>query len=79
MFIRRTRPSMAHLEARIALFGAGAILAMVGIWSGQGWLINVAIGVLLIGFALRFLRRRDEIPPDDDGSGHDGDLTSAGH
>ena len=52
MFIRRTQPTMRHLEARIALFGAGAILAMVGIWAQQGWLINVAIAVLLIGFML---------------------------
>jgi hypothetical protein len=66
MFMRRSRPSMAYLEARVALFGAGAILAMVGIWAQQGWLVNVAIGVLLVGFALRFLRWRQEPPSDED-------------
>jgi hypothetical protein len=67
MFLRRTQPTLAHLEWRIRLFGAGAILAMVGIVTEQGWLINVAIGVLLIGFALRFVGRRpgDSADPDD--------------
>jgi hypothetical protein len=27
-------------------------------WSGQRWLINIAIGVLLLGLALRFLPER---------------------
>ena len=57
MLVRRSPGSLAFLEARIALFGAGAILGMVGIWAEQGWLINVAIGVLLVGFALRFAKR----------------------
>ena len=30
---------------------------MVGIWAEQGWLVNLAIGVLLVGFALRFAKR----------------------
>ena len=68
MFMRRTQPSLQHLEARIALFGAGAILAMVGIWAEQAWLINIAIAVLLIGFALRFASGRREEPPSDDDS-----------
>jgi hypothetical protein len=62
MLVSRSRARSArHLEWRIRIFGVGAILAMVGIWSELGWLINVAIGVLLMGFALRFLPdRRDE-------------------
>jgi hypothetical protein len=64
MSISRTPPSPAHLEWRIRLFGAGAILALVGIWSEQRWLINVAIGVLLIGFAMRFLGGRGSDEPD---------------
>jgi hypothetical protein len=58
MLIPRTRSPAAHLEWRIRIFGAGAILALVGMWSEQGWLINIAIGVLLIGLALRFLPSR---------------------
>ena len=58
MVTLRSAPSMAYLEWRIRIFGAGAILAMVGIFTAQGWLIDVAIGVLLIGFAMRFLKGR---------------------
>jgi hypothetical protein len=69
MFISRSRePSPRHVEWRIRLFGAGGILAMVGLWYGQEWLINVAIGVLLIGFGLRFVRRRGDEPADHDPS-----------
>ena len=69
MLIPRTRPSPAHLEWRVRLFGAGAILALVGIWFEARWLINIAIGVLLIGLALRFLPDRRAGPPaGDDGA-----------
>jgi hypothetical protein len=68
MLIRRTQPMLAHLEWRIRLFGAGAILAIVGIWFEQDWLVNLAIGVLLVGFGLRFLGRREHTASDDDGS-----------
>jgi hypothetical protein len=64
MFISRSNPSLAYLEWRVRIFGAGAILAMVGIFTQQNWLIDVAIGVLLIGVALRFLGRR--AAPDED-------------
>ena len=60
IFIRRSKTSLAHLEWRIRLFGVGAILAMVGIWADQRWLVNVAIIVLLVGFGLRLLRARPE-------------------
>ncbi|MSR36078.1 MAG: hypothetical protein EXR95_05455 [Gemmatimonadetes bacterium] len=60
MFVDRSSGSLAHVEWKVRLFGAGAILAVVGIWSQQGWLINLAIAVLLLRFALRFLSRRAE-------------------
>ncbi len=44
-----------HLEWRVRLFGAGAVLAVVGMFTEQGWLIDLAIVVLLAGFALRFV------------------------
>ena len=52
---RRPDRPVRHLEARIALFGAGAILALVGMAMEQSWLINVAIGVLIVGILVRFL------------------------
>jgi hypothetical protein len=51
---RRERP-VRHLEWRVRLFGAGAIMAIVGIATEQNWLINVAIAVLAAGVLLRFL------------------------
>jgi hypothetical protein len=66
MFVSRSEPTLAHLEWRVRLFGAGGILAIVGIFTDQGWLIDVAIAVLLCGFALRFLGRRRAADVDDD-------------
>lgn len=42
------------LEWRVRLMGAGAIVALVGIWADATWLVNVAIGLLVLGFLLRF-------------------------
>jgi hypothetical protein len=66
MFVSRRPGSAGHLEWRIRIFGVGAIVGMVGIWSDQGWLVNVAIAVLLIGFAMRFLRRAEAAEDPDD-------------
>lgn len=72
IFARRSGERSPHLEWRIRLFGVGAILGMVGIWAQQGWLVNAAIAVLLVGFALRFRRRSG----DADASERDGDPTA---
>lgn len=56
----KAHEEVRHLEWRVRLFGAGAILALVGMVSGTEWLVNVAIGVLLLGFALRFVPERGE-------------------
>lgn len=40
--------------------GAGAILALAGIYYDSAALLNAAIGVLLVGFVLRFLPGDDE-------------------
>ena len=59
MFITRSpKPSRSHLEWRVRLFGMGAILAVVGMGAEQPWLINLAIGVLGVGFLLGLLARR---------------------
>ena len=49
----------ANLEWRVRLFGAGAILALTGMWADQRWMVNVAIAVLALGFVLRFHRARE--------------------
>lgn len=56
----KAHEEVRHLEWRVRLFGAGAILALVGMASGVEWLVNVAIGVLLVGFALRFVPERGD-------------------
>lgn len=35
--------------------GAGAIVALIGIWSDANWLVNIAIVLLFAGFVLRFV------------------------
>ncbi len=62
----RGRP-MRYLEWRVGLFSAGAVLAVVGIALEQSWMINVAIGVLVIGVLLRFLLKWRP-PARDDGT-----------
>jgi hypothetical protein len=58
---KKTGPDR-FLNAKIAIFCLGAGIAAVGIITERGWLVNVAIGVLLIGVALRFVGR-DRAPP----------------
>lgn len=61
MSVDPTRSRAArHLEWKVRIFGAGALIAIVGMASGQRWLVNVAIAVLVVGVGLRFVDRRDE-------------------
>ncbi len=64
--IEEAAVSAPHLEWRIRIFGAGAILGLVGMWAGAPWLVNVAIGVLGIGVVFRLLSRRSHPPAEDD-------------
>lgn len=58
-----------HLEWRVRLLGVGAVLALAGMYFDYGWMVNVAIGVLLISFVLRFLPGQGggEVAVEDDG------------
>ena len=51
------------LNIKVAIFCLGAGIALVGIASGKNWVVNLAIGVLAIGFLMRFLPR-DRSPGD---------------
>lgn len=51
---RSRRRPVSHFKWRVRLFGAGAILAVVGIYADASWLINLAIAVLAVGILLRF-------------------------
>jgi hypothetical protein len=52
--------------------GAGALIALVGIYFDVSWLIWIAIAVLALGFLLRFARRDDDEPVDGDEGSEDG-------
>lgn len=64
---RRDRQS-AHLMWRVRLFSAGAFTALAGIYLDMGWLVNVALGILILGFLVRFLPTADA---DDDEASED--------
>ena len=55
-----------RLEWRVRIFGAGAILGLIGMWASQPWLVNAAIVVLGIGVVLRLLIPRTGSPTEDD-------------
>ncbi len=63
-FPRRSRTTGPdpHLEIKIALFSVGAILALVGMYLENRWVVSAAIAVLAAGFLMRFRR-----PDRDDG------------
>lgn len=72
MFLRRSGGSDAHLVWRARILGLGAVLALAGMATEREWLVNVAIGILILGFGLRFLPvREDEEEPGhaEDGTG----------
>jgi hypothetical protein len=53
----------------MALFFAGALFALAGVALGREWLVDVALGLLVAGLLLRFLRRNDRKDPHrDEGS-----------
>lgn len=71
-FHRRDGQPDAYLVWRIRLLGLAMVLALLGIGTGLNWVINVAIGVAVLGFLLRFFggeeRGVDDQGRDDDWS-----------
>ena len=67
MFVSRRRGPGSHLEWRIRIFGVGAILGIAGMIAEMRWMIWIALGVLMVGFLLRFLPGGDETGGDDAG------------
>lgn len=57
---RSSTPNPRLLGLRIALFGVGAIVAVIGMGLQVTWLVNAAIVVLVAGFVLRFVRSSEE-------------------
>jgi hypothetical protein len=55
LFFDRSRRAGRYLEWKVRLFTLGAVLAVVGMATYQSWMTWLAIGVLGIGLALRYL------------------------
>lgn len=55
MFFRRGVEADRWLQAKMWLFSIGALLALVGMFLENSWVIGVAGLVLVAGFLLRFL------------------------
>lgn len=64
-FARSSGRPVRHLEWRIRLMGAGALLALIGMYYQARWLIWIAIAVLIVGFLLRFAAPKGEFEPPD--------------
>jgi hypothetical protein len=45
------------LNRKVWIFFLGAFLAFAGMWMEAQWLVGVAIAVLVLGMALRFIPR----------------------
>ena len=55
----RTRGDDRFLDAKMLIFTLGAALALAGMAFELGWLVYVAIAVLVVGLLLRFVRNRE--------------------
>jgi hypothetical protein len=57
---------------RLRIFAAGAVLAGVGVYLAQNWLVWAAIAVLAVGMLVRFLPSGDDeaAPRSDGGDAH---------
>lgn len=71
MFIDRTpRDDDPWLRLKVGSFILGAVLALGGMALDLGWLVWVAVAVLLVGFAARFF---PDPGPEDDGVARESD------
>lgn len=59
---RRERGPDPHLDLKIFLFLAGAVLAAAGMVFRQPWLVWLAFLPLALAFVVRFRRRRTPPP-----------------
>lgn len=60
---------------KVRIFIAGAVLGLAGIYRSENWMVGLAIGLLAVGFLLRFVGRESATdatdPTDDAGVGGD--------
>ena len=63
---REARGEDPWLNAKVAIFCIGAVIALIGVATNTSWVITVAIGVLIVGFLMRFLRPRGDRPHEEE-------------
>jgi len=73
LFFDRSKRGSAHLEWKVRLFLAGAVLGASGMYLEETWLTGAGIAVLLAGALLRFAPGGSGSPETggDDGSDDD--------
>jgi len=55
---RQRRGEDPHLQTRMLIFVAGAVLALTGIRTERSWLVWIAVAVLAAGVLLGWIGRR---------------------
>lgn len=65
---REKRGPDPYLDWKIGLFMVGGAAGVTGMALEKSWLVGVAIGLLAIGFVLRFLPRPDGDTTEPDGN-----------
>lgn len=73
---RRQRGHDPALGQKMLFFVVGAVLGITGIATDRGWLVYIALAVLVLGVLMRFARR--PAGRDDDGGTPPGDDHTAG-
>lgn len=68
VFVDRTRRAREYpwLPWKVRLFLVGAVLAVAGMGLESGLLVGIAIGILVLGFLVRFLPGGRGVAPEDD-------------
>ena len=60
VFLDRRRRAGPYLQWKVRLFVVAAVLGLAGIYFEERWLTGAAIGLLVLGLALRFLPTGEE-------------------
>ena len=63
---RKQRGPDPFLAAKVAIFCIGVVVAFLGMKLNKSWIISIAIGILLVGFILRFFPREKNDKDDPD-------------
>lgn len=78
MLVDRRPRDDRFLEWKVRLFTLAAVVALVGIYLDEGWVVGTAIGVLSLALGLRFLPGGGVAENEDEDAGWpEGDATDS--